>query len=100
MQHQLKDLYGRRITSTVKLFILVVLILLGVHLVFGGKGRRDQSNAYGDMTGQSPRSEIRFLQSSLQVTITAKDIGQIKHLNTQSEEHSKSGSGANVYSIQ
>ena len=57
MQHQLKDLYGRRITSTAKLFILVVLILLGVHLAFGGKDRRDQSNAFGDITGQSLRSQ-------------------------------------------
>lgn len=36
----MKDLYGRRITPGVKIFILVVIVLLGVGLAFteGGNG--------------------------------------------------------------
>jgi len=34
MNTELKNLYGRRITPGVRIIILVVLILLGLHLVF------------------------------------------------------------------
>lgn len=45
MKNQLKDIYGRRITPNVKIFILVVIIFLGVSLAFTGPGHGDKKHA-------------------------------------------------------
>lgn len=42
MKNELKDLYGRRTTPNVKIFVLVVIILLGLNLAFNGGGASNQ----------------------------------------------------------
>lgn len=45
MKNQLKDLYGRRTTPGVKIFMLIVLIFLGLHLVFNKAVKSDKTHA-------------------------------------------------------
>jgi hypothetical protein len=42
MKTHVKELYGRRITPVVRIFMLVVIIFLGLHLAFTGAGHDDQ----------------------------------------------------------
>jgi hypothetical protein len=44
MKTQLKDLYGKRITPGVKIFMLVAIIFLGMHLAFKGASDADKSH--------------------------------------------------------
>ena len=45
MENQLKELYGRRATPVVKIFILIIMIFLGLHLVFSKAGQSDTTQA-------------------------------------------------------
>ncbi len=44
MKNRLEDLYGRRITPGVKIFVLVVIIFLGMHLAFNGAGHSEKTH--------------------------------------------------------
>ena len=45
MENHLKDLYGRRMTPGVKIFMLIVVIFLGLHLAFSERDQSDKINA-------------------------------------------------------
>ena len=45
MENHLKDLYGRRTTPGVKIFMLILIILLGLHLVFSKAVQNDKTPA-------------------------------------------------------
>jgi hypothetical protein len=45
MESKMKDLYGRRITPGVKIFILVVIVLLGLGLAFTDARHGHHKNA-------------------------------------------------------
>ena len=45
MENHLKDLYGRRTTPGVKIFMLIVVIFLGLHLVFSKAVQNDKTHA-------------------------------------------------------
>ena len=44
MENRMKDLYGRRITPGVKIFILLVIVLLGLGLAFTDAGNGHVKN--------------------------------------------------------
>lgn len=44
METQLKTLYGRRTTPIVKIFMLIVAVLLGLHLVFSKASQGDKTH--------------------------------------------------------
>lgn len=45
MENHLKDLYGRRTTPGVKIFMLILIILLGLHLGFSKAVQSDKTHA-------------------------------------------------------
>ena len=49
MKYHLKEHYGRRITPGVRIFILVAIILLGLHLAFGAASHGEKKQTYNEM---------------------------------------------------
>ena len=48
VENKLKELYGRRTTPGVKILVLVVVIILGLHLAFSEAQLRNETHAPAD----------------------------------------------------
>jgi hypothetical protein len=49
MHYQLRTHYGRRFTSSVKLFMLIAIVILGLYLAFSGAGDNDNNSYTGEV---------------------------------------------------